>query len=417
MTHAETIEYLCRLEATRGWDLKLERVRAALAALGNPERRYPSVLIAGTNGKGTVAGLTAAALQASGSRVGLYTSPHLVHFEERIRTDGVPLATETVVEIVEQIRSVLDPESCGLTFFEVATLIALQAFADHEVEVAVLEVGLGGRLDATNAVEPVASAIVSIDLDHQQWLGDSLAEIAREKAGVMRKRRPVIIGAGMADAASAALEECAETTSAEWIPAGIFAGQLGMPGCHMQKNAAVAAGLLDVLARDIPALGVAAAVRDQAFAALRVPGRMSRFRMGAPLVVDGAHNPAAVEALRATLAARGEAPYRLVFGALTDKPWPALGRSLAEPAEAVAVVPIANSRAVAPEDLRAGLGEIPDVRVRSSVQAAVEEFARESSEAPVLVAGSLFLVGELYAEALQRGGYPDVFAIEEGAVL
>lgn len=418
MTHGETIEYLCGLEATRGWDLKLERVRAALDALGRPDRQYPAVLIAGTNGKGTVAALTAAALQRAGARVGLYTSPHLVHFEERIRVNGVPIPPERVVALVAELRSLVDPESTGLTFFEVATLIALKAFAEDEVDVAVLEVGLGGRLDATNAVEPVVSAIVSVDFDHQQWLGDTLSDIAREKAGVMRPRRPVVVGQGMASEPAEAIAAHALGTGADVVVAGTFEGPLAMPGRHMQKNAGVAAELIRIIGEAEPGLAVDPSVRDRAFGEVRVPGRMSRFRMGAPLVVDGAHNPAAVEALRATLAAGTDrSPYRLVFGALADKPWVELGRALAAGASAVAVVPIENARAVPPAELRAGLGESVGAREFPSVGAAVDQFAHESRETPVLVAGSLFLVGALYEEALRRSGRRDVFAIEEGATL
>ncbi|MEO2169035.1 MAG: bifunctional folylpolyglutamate synthase/dihydrofolate synthase, partial [bacterium] len=163
MTYAETVEYLCGLEASRGWDLKLERVRAALAALGSPEAEYPAVLIAGTNGKGTTAALTAAAFARAGVRVGLYTSPHLVHFTERIRIDGDEIARDAVVALVAEILRVAPPAETGLTFFEVTTLVALLAFSAADVDLAILEVGLGGRLDATNVVEPLASAVVSID--------------------------------------------------------------------------------------------------------------------------------------------------------------------------------------------------------------------------------------------------------------
>ena len=206
MAYADTITYLLGLEASRGWDLKLERVRDTLARLGSPEGQFPAVLIAGTNGKGSTAVLVENALAAQGHAVGLYTSPHLVHFTERIRLGGQEISREVVVDLVAKIRAAAPPEQTGLTFFEITTVLALLAFAQAGMAVAVLEVGLGGRLDATNVVDPVVSAITSIGLDHQEWLGSSEAEIAIEKAGVFRPQRPTVLANGLSLEARASLE-------------------------------------------------------------------------------------------------------------------------------------------------------------------------------------------------------------------
>jgi dihydrofolate synthase/folylpolyglutamate synthase len=415
MTYAETVGYLCGLEATRGWDLKLERVRAALAVLGSPEAGYPAVLIAGTNGKGTTAALTAAAFERAGRRVGLYTSPHLVQFTERIRIDGREVERDAVVALVAKIRRVAPPEETGLTFFEVTTLVALLAFAEAAVDVAVLEVGLGGRLDATNVVEPLASAVVSIDFDHEAWLGSTLAEIAYEKAGVMREGRPVVVGSGISPEAAEVLQAEARRVGARLVRAGSSSFRLSLAGAHMQENARVAAGLVRSVSEQRPEIAVPPEEVAEAFASVRVPGRLSRFDMGVPVIADGAHNCAAADALCASLAellqGRG---YRLVFGALSDKDWQEVGRRLAAEAHAAAVVPIANRRAVPVAELHRFLGASVPTRVASGVAAAVAEFAAESSTDPVVVAGSLFLVGELYEEVLRRQGCTSVFALAAG---
>jgi dihydrofolate synthase/folylpolyglutamate synthase len=415
MTYAETVEYLCGLEASRGWDLKLERVRAALAALGSPEAEYPAVLIAGTNGKGTTAALTAAAFARAGVRVGLYTSPHLVHFTERIRIDGDEITRDAVVALVAEILRVAPPAETGLTFFEVTTLVALLAFSAADVDLAILEVGLGGRLDATNVVEPLASAVVSIDYDHEAWLGSTLGEIAGEKAGVMRAGRVVVTGAGIAPEANEVLENIADRVGARLVRAAAGPFGLSLAGAHMQKNASVAAALVQNVSDQRPELRVTPEQLTDAFADVRLPGRLSRFDMGVPVITDGAHNRAAADALCGALAellpGRG---YRLVFGALSDKDWQGVGGRLAAAAEAAAVVPIANSRAVPVAELQNFLNAHVPTRAAVGVAAAVAEFAAESSTTPVVVAGSLFLVGELYEEVLRRQGCTSVFELSAG---
>ena len=410
MAYAETIAYLLGLEASRGWDLKLERVRETLARLGNPQEEFPAVLIAGTNGKGSTAALVAEALSAQGHIAGLYTSPHLVHFTERIQVAGREIPCEQVVELVERIRAIAPPEESGLTFFEMTTVVALLAFAQAEVEVAVLEVGLGGRLDATNVVDPVVSAITSIGLDHQAWLGDTEVEIALEKAGVFRPGRPTIIGQGLSSEVQGVLEHRASELGTRLVQPVGQARELRLIGAHMQRNADTAAAVLASLAAHSPSLAVTPAVREEAFARARWPGRLDKQFLGMPLWIDGAHNLEAAVALREglPLLSSGE-PYRLLFAAMDDKPWRAIVSLLAEHASEIALVGLDQKRAVAPEELATAFSSDVGVRTFPKPSEALSTLAAESSTTPCLVAGSLFLAGAVYEQILQDRGLHSVF--------
>ncbi len=193
MTYEETLDFLYRLEVER-MDLKLERVAAALHLCGSPHRRFPTLHIAGTNGKGSTAAFLHAMLSAAGYRVGLFTSPHLVDFCERIRLGKRLITQDEVIDGVAALRARIEPAGIHLTPFEMMTLLAFQAFADQQVDIAVVEVGLGGRLDATNVLSPLVSIITSIGLDHQAYLGPTLAHIAREKGGIIKTKIPVVLG-------------------------------------------------------------------------------------------------------------------------------------------------------------------------------------------------------------------------------
>ncbi len=415
MGYAETIAYLLGLEASRGWDLKLERVRKTLARLGNPQDAIPSVLIAGTNGKGTTAALVAHALSAQGYAVGLYTSPHLVHFTERILLEGHEISRDRVVDLVARIRAVAPPEQTGLTFFEMTTVLAFLAFAEAQLEVCVLEVGLGGRLDATNVVEPTVSAITSIGLDHQAWLGSTECEIALEKAGVFRRDRPSVLGEGISRDVQTVLQKRAAEVGAKLIEPGVQSRDLQLVGAHMERNADTAAALLAALGSRCPGLAVAPAVREHAFARTRWPGRLDVQFFGMPLWIDGAHNVEAAVALREGLPvlSTGE-PYRLLFAAMDDKPWRAIVSLLAADASEVALVGLEQRRAVAPDELATAFPNEARVRKFDHPAAALAAFARESSEAPVLVAGSLFLAGAVYEVILESRGLQSIFELGGG---
>ena len=192
MTYSSTLSFLYSLQQ-HGIKLGLDTIEGLLTRLGRPERDYPALHIGGTNGKGSTAAMAAAMLQAAGYRVGLYTSPHLVDFRERIRVNGQPIGEDRLIELVERVRSVAG-SAAEPTFFEFTTAVAFEYFKTHQVDVAVIEVGMGGRFDATNVVTPVVSAITNVTLDHQAYLGTTVTEIAFEKAGIIKPGVPVVVG-------------------------------------------------------------------------------------------------------------------------------------------------------------------------------------------------------------------------------
>src|SRR5512136_2664581 len=231
----------------------LERMERALEALGRPDRAFPSLQVAGTNGKGSTCAMAAEALTRAGHRVGLYTSPHLVRFHERIQVGGAPIGEAALAEAVEEVRRACPWHDAGeeegrLTYFEFATLAALAHFRRAGVEVAVLEVGLGGRFDATSAVRPRVTAVSRIGLDHVQLLGDSLAAIAREKAGIFRAGVPAVVAPAQPPEALAALREEAARRGAPLRVAGPgWPGPVALAGPHQRGNAALAAEALRAL--------------------------------------------------------------------------------------------------------------------------------------------------------------------------
>ena len=412
MTYSETIEYLYGLEASRGWDLKLERVRAALDALGRPQSAFPSLLIAGTNGKGTTAALVHSALVAAGHRVGVYTSPHLVRFTERIRVGHTEIDEDAVVLGVAKVRACASPETTGLTFFEMATLLAFLTFAEAAVDVAVLEVGLGGRLDATNVVEPVGSAITSIGLDHQNYLGSTLGQIALEKAGVMRPGRPTVLGAGLPEEAAEALAARAAEVGVELVCASTYVDAVppvGIEGRRLRDDGAVALALLDLLQAAHPDLAVGSDDRCRGFRDVRWPGRLEVLPGDPRLILDGAHNAESMRSLCAELPRLAGGEARLVFGALADKPWKELAEMLRPHVREVAVVPVQQPRGVPPEHLAAAFAPHHPTRVDSAPSVAIERFAREDATVPIVATGSLFLVGEVYAGLLVKSGRRSVY--------
>ena len=418
MTYSETISYLYGLEATRGWDLKLERMRSALAALGHPERAFSSVLIAGTNGKGTTSALVEAALREAGVRVGLYTSPHLVHFTERVRVDGTEVERDDVVRWVREICSRTPPEETGLTFFEVATLLAVFAFAQKNVEVAGLEVGLGGRLDATNAVDPICSAVTSIGLDHQAYLGDCLGDIAKEKAGVMRRGRGTVLGTCIPEEAARVLVARAREVGADLIEAIEPSGglpPLAIPGAPARENGRVAWALLDRLETCLPGLRVSCEARSLGWERVRWPGRMEVIPGQPTWILDGAHNEESMDRLCEELPRLVEGPVRLLFAALDDKPWEQMAGKLLPLISSVSVVGLPGQRrAVEPIRLARAFGDRKPLRTAPEPIAELRRMEEEDDRTPILVAGSLFLVGEVYGERLERLGCTSVYRCPPG---
>ncbi len=420
MTYDETIAYLYGLEASLGWDLKLDRVRAALERLGSPQRCYPCALIAGTNGKGSTAAVAHAILGAAGRRVGLYTSPHLVHFTERIRVGDREIERDRVIDGVAHIRRVTEPAGIALTFFEMATVLALLEFAVAGVDAAVLEVGLGGRLDATNAVDPAASAVVSIGFDHEAFLGSRLAEIAREKAGVMRRDRTTVLGPALpTEARQALLDEAGRSGARVHEVSGddlrlALLDRLTLAGEHMRGNAAVALALLAALGREHPGLRVEPAAVGAGLGGVRWPGRLEVVQRAPLVLLDGAHNREGAAALvRALPGILGGRRVRLLFGALADKHWHDLAVLLAPLATSVVVTRVGGARGVAPEDLRTAFPKELAVEVEPEPARALHRMIEADRETPVLVAGSLYLVGAVYAALLEERGRRSVFDPQE----
>ena len=400
---------------------KLERMRALLAALGRPEQSFPSVLVAGTKGKGSTVAMISACLSAAGLRTGRYTSPHLVNWRERACVDAQPISVDAVLNLAEPIRRAVDliPRQLGApTTFEVGTAFALAYFAQQRADVAVLEVGTGGRFDATNVVDPLAAAITPISYDHTATLGESLSEIAWHKAGIMRAGRPAVAGP-QPDEARLVLEREADLVGAHLEEVGrdwrwssfrdairVESSQPGFQalttgvallGEHQRDNATTAVATLHALQ---PHFAVPAAAIQRGLTTVDWPGRLQVLSEQRPLlVVDGAHNAASADALRRAI--RHEFRFDrliLVLGLSEGKDARGVVGALVPDADVVYLTRSRHERAAAPSDLEplvrsaaptATLGTYDDVPTALGAATAA---ARAGDL--VLVTGSLFLVGE-----------------------
>jgi dihydrofolate synthase/folylpolyglutamate synthase len=359
VTYAQATEFLFSLRRF-GWRLGLEGMERLLALLDDPQAGVPSVHIGGTNGKGSTAAMLAAILQAAGYRTGLYTSPHLLDFSERIRVDGVPIGTAEVTRLTAQLkalcsahftdRPILDPSSSRLphpTFFELTTAMAFLHFARQAAETAVIEVGLGGRFDATNVIVPRVSVVTNVSLEHQEYLGRTLPEIAGEKAGIVKANVPVVTatsGEGyevirrIATERGAPLVHVREAYAYTIRESGL-AGQtldltgpvrrydalrIPLAGRHQAENAVVAIAAAELLASE--GFRVDEAAIRGGLTRATWPGRLQLVSDRPRILLDGAHNPAGAEALAAFLTEHRPALNRLimVFGVLRDKDWEAM---------------------------------------------------------------------------------------------
>jgi dihydrofolate synthase/folylpolyglutamate synthase len=387
-----------------GMRLGLEPMREACAALGHPERAFPAVHVAGTNGKGSVCAMVESIARAHGWRTGLYTSPHLCRFAERIRIDGEPIEDRT---LAPTLLGVLEGAP-ALSFFEAATLTAFVAFRAAKVDVAVVEVGIGGRLDATNILlPPRAAAITRIAFDHMDRLGPTLADIAREKAGIAKPGMDIVLGPIEGEALEAIVETArangARATLAGDDPtAAAFAerARIGLAGEHQKDNAAIAYLLgkrLGASDEDI--------VRGVEH--VRWPGRMETLHVAGEVLLDAAHNPDGAEALARHLARRSRSPEEtaLVFGALADKEWPSMLRALA-PHAAHRFYVRPQGRAPAEPDALAAVA--PGERKDTVADALRSARSRVGDRGLVIVTGSIFLVGEARAILLELPRDPAV---------
>lgn len=398
--------------APSGMILGLDTVRAALAHFGDPQRRFRVAHIAGTNGKGSTSAMVAHALRVSGRRVGLYTSPHLHRFAERIQCDGAPVDEELLGDALTEVLSARDAGVIpSLTLFEATTVAAWLCFARAGVEDVVLEVGLGGRLDATNVCVPTVCAITSIGLDHTALLGDTLEKIASEKAGILKTGVPYVLGPSLRHTTSElAIEECASLVGAVRIVTPALrvvsvdrAGRarvanehgdecaLGLAGKHQVDNARTALGVLG-------ALGVSEAHSLAGLRDVRWPARLERI---GNCLVDCAHNPDGIATLTSVLASEGapSSERALVFGASSDKDWRGALDALKDfcPSSQWHLCAAKLSRATDPSELSAYAGGQAHESVARAVDAAR---ASVGPDGIVLVCGSIFVAAAARAHLL-----------------
>lgn len=421
----DPIDFLYSLERL-GMKLGLENINTLCAALRDPQRSFRSIIIAGTNGKGSVTVMVETALRAAGHRTARFTSPHLVRLEERFVIDGAEVGTDALRNSAGKVQRAVESLIAegklegAPTFFECATAIAFDLFRAAGVEVAVLEVGLGGRLDATNVVLPMAAAITTIDLDHQAQLGDSLESIAREKAGVIKPGIAVVCGelpdVARRIVAAACAEQGARMIEADSVvqlrsraaarmtmvdvrtaTRSLEAVPLALPGRHQVGNAAVAIALLDELTRQ--GLAVPDAALRSGLSDARWPARLEHFtRAGAEVLLDAAHNPAGARALAAYLTDIGWSSVTLVFGAMHDKD---VGRMLEPlmPFCASIICTTAPSPRALTASAVAGIAtglrtaQTPEIIAIDDPPAALDTACRPGAR--VVSAGSIFLIGPL----------------------
>lgn len=407
-----------------GIKLGLEQIRALLDALGRPEHAYPSLVIAGTNGKGSVTAMVERGLREAGYRTGRYTSPHLVDLEERFAINGQAIAPTLLDVLAARTMRASSALATPPSFFEATTALALEAFRSAAVEVAVLEVGLGGRLDATNAVHAKAVAITAVDFDHQAYLGYTLEEIAREKAGVIKPGALVVLGENpaavcrevidIAAAAGVRLVYAPEGTGAETrmidgrmlvtvrTPRAAYERlTLALRGRHQVANAITAIRLLEELHASgvfkVPPQAIRVAVEDVTW-----PGRLELLPWrGGQVLVDGAHNPAGARALASYVLEAFGQPRPFIVGAMRDKDISTLIAALAPAASRFVCTAARSPRAAAPQQLAATIATIlPHMNVATAPDAAKALGELDGSESPIVVAGSLYLAGEIRAELL-----------------
>ena len=405
MTYADAIQFLYDLRWF-GTKFGLANTLKLADLAGRPQDRLRFIHVAGTNGKGSTCAMLESIYRAAGLRVGLFTSPHLVAFGERIQVNRRLIAEAEVVRRLGELKPLLAqfPPDEHPTFFEVITVMALNHFAAEKCDLVIWETGLGGRLDATNIVTPLASLITNVDYDHQQWLGETLEKIAEEKAGIIKPGIPALTAASRPEAlaviAGIARSRGAPLTvitAADTGPPLLKGTRLALQGEHQKLNAALAVSTVRALNGQIP---VDDRLVQAGLGAVDWPGRLQvlSFRGGGEVLLDGAHNMAGVETLVSALTERfGKKSLTLILGILQDKDWPAMCRRLAPLADRIFPVRVASDRAAKPEDLVAVCREANAAAEVESCDSLKEALAKAGQTSPVVVTGSLYLVGEALA--------------------
>jgi dihydrofolate synthase/folylpolyglutamate synthase len=402
MTYSDAIQFLYGLRWF-GTKLGLANTLKLAALAGNPQDKLRFIHVAGTNGKGSTCAMLESIYRAAGLRVGLFTSPHLVAFGERIQVNRQLIPKRDIIRLVSELQSSLKqfPKDEHPTFFEVVTVMALRYFAEQICDLVIWETGLGGRLDATNIVTPLASVITNIQYDHQKWLGETLTSIATEKAGIIKAGIPVITAAD----APEALGVIRQTARRHHAPLRVVSPaetkrppldklELSLLGEHQRRNAAIAIATARAVASEITVSEEAIRI---GLAAVRWPGRLQLITRssGQKILLDGAHNVAGAEALALALKQHfPSAKLTLVFGILRDKDWAAMCGILAPMAERILLVPVQSERSAEPHELGKGCR-------RANPAATTQEYPSLAAALPdtvndpfVVIAGSLYLIGE-----------------------
>jgi dihydrofolate synthase/folylpolyglutamate synthase len=449
-THYQrSLDYLFGLQRF-GIKLGLANITALLRKLGDPHAGLRAVHIAGSNGKGSTAAFLTSILRQAGYRVGLYTSPHLIDFAERIQVNGVPISQERVVRLTDRVREGVvemekrgelwpdsslsslpgdfDPEKATLTFFEFTTAMAFAYFKEERVDLAVLETGMGGRLDATNVIDPLLALISPISLEHQQYLGKTLLQVAGEKAGIIKPGRPLLTTARQPRIMALLQKKCREVQAPFYAHGRDFRGtqtetgfmnfrgrshrwkhlRLGLAGSHQVLNASLALAAAEML------MEMGFPLKEdhlrKGLAETRWPGRLERVGDSPPVLLDGAHNPGATRILKRAL--EEKFPRRrliLVLGIMGDKEIPKMMSNLLPLADLLVLTRPHMERAASLELLRkhASPWKKPTVEIADVGVALEKAMGEAGKEDLVVVTGSLYTVGEARAHLIRKGLIPD----------
>jgi dihydrofolate synthase/folylpolyglutamate synthase len=413
-------DYLFSLEQI-GIKLGLDQIRALMAALGHPERAFRSIVVAGTNGKGSVTAMVERGLRAAGYRTGRYTSPHLIRIEERFAIDGEAIDATTFERAAGRVRDAAAGLAAPPTFFEATTALAFDVFREAGVQIAVLEVGLGGRLDATNAVDAMAAVITAVDLDHQEHLGRTIALIAAEKAAVIKPGALAVL-ADNPPAVEAVVRARCDAVGARFVrardgvhvtsdmhdqttrldlttPREVYFVTLSLRGRHQVLNAIAAVRLLEEMTQAGLATVPAGAIRT-GLEAVAWPARLEAANWrGHAVLVDGAHNPAGARALQSYLAEAYGRRLPIVMAVMREKAVDEMVAALAPSASHFVCTAPATPRALAPSDLLAAARRAAPQVPAEAVARPLDALARAVGYgSPAVVAGSLYLAGEIRAE-------------------
>jgi dihydrofolate synthase / folylpolyglutamate synthase len=408
--YSASLEYLYGLEKS-GILFGLDNISALVGLLGNPQQQFSSIHVGGTNGKGSVVCMLSKILEKAGYRTGMYTSPHLVHFNERIRINGEAIGDKEVAELTDRIRGVAVQEkgAHSFSFFDFTTAMALLYFREKGVDWAIVEVGMGGRLDSTNVIRPVVSVITNVEMDHMEYLGESITQIAQEKAGIIKEGAPVVTGASgealqvIRKKAGDKSKVCVLGEDFSYIKADdqrlSYRGlewdlkevRIGLQGDHQLFNGAIVLCAAELLSQRGAALQPEK--MEEALSSAQWPGRLEIAASDPVVLLDGAHNPHGARSLAAFL----ETHYRdkrkiLVFGAMKDKNWKEMLHLLSPLVDEIILTKPDMERAANPKLLAAAApaGIVRD-NLRSALATAKEHAKKEDI---IIVSGSLFIIGE-----------------------